>query len=195
LTDKWAIWNDFHLVPYKFFIHRHGLSYHLKSGARISGGYAHVYQSTAAESQFNRDEKRWWFQVQHQYPLNQKWAVRLRYRHDMRFREIIVNGLATENEFFNHRLRFQSTFSRNLLTLNSGSSINMSLMNEFHYDMGKDVRNRTNQNRTALSFSLRKGNKSFITGYQLRTIPFSASGLKFFHAFLLRMTQSIDLRN
>jgi hypothetical protein len=194
VSDKIAIWNDFHLVPYKFFIHRHGLSYHFKSGARFSGGYAHLYQSTSAEDQFNRDENRWWYQIQQRLSLAPKWGLNLRFRHDMRWREVIVNGLATEDELFNHRLRFQTTFSRSLTTFKSGSVLSASLMNEYHYNIGGDLPSRTDQNRTALFVSLRKGNKNFITGYQLRTIPFAAQGRTYLHGFVLRMTHAIDLR-
>lgn len=194
LNEKWAIWNDFHLVPYKFFIHRHGLSYYLSNGVRFSGGYAHLYQNTTATNQFDRDERRYWWQAQQWVKLPSDFSLSIRFRHDMRFREVIMNGFATNEELFNHRLRFQTTLIKRLTTLVSGAQLNASLMNEFHYNVGGDLPNQVNQNRTGFFLSLRKGGLNYITGYQVRTVPYTSVGTRFLHGFILRLSHSIDLR-
>lgn len=196
LNDRISIWNDAHFVPYNFIIHRHGMSYHFKNGARLSGGYAHLYQAPPLGGGFDRDEMRPWWQIQHALPLSKKWLLGLRFRHDMRFREQIVSGLVNEDTFlFNHRFRFLTNFRLFLPNKNPAYRLHLNFRNEYHHDIGADVHNGMNQNRTALMLGIAMKDRTILTGYQVRTFELRATdSFRYNHGFVFWFIQNFDIR-
>ena len=168
INEKWGIWNDFHVVPNLFFIHRHGLNYQVNPNLRISGGYAHLYSKTSASTNFDRNEHRPWWQAQLNKPLNGGYSLNFRFRHDFRFREVVSAGLATEDWFFTHRFRFQVNLRKRLDSFLGSQNFHLNVRNEYHYNISRDIPNGMDQNRSAILLGHSKGKRTILSGYMLR---------------------------
>lgn len=185
LNERWGIWNDFHVVPDLFFIHRHGLNYQATKNLRVSGGYAHLYARTSGNASFERNEHRPWFQFQLNKPLNTTYSLNFRFRHDMRFREIVSDGFATEEWLFTHRSRFQVNLRKKLDNFMGSMNFHLNARNEFHYNFGGDLPNGMDQNRTAFLLGHSKGKRTILSGYMLRSFTNQPAN----HAFVLWVVQ------
>ena len=64
LSEKYSLWNDFHLVTNSFFISRHGLTRHFGKALSLSGGYAWLRTSTSFSDHLIRQEHRPWLQLE-----------------------------------------------------------------------------------------------------------------------------------
>jgi len=169
VNEKWGIWNDFHLVPNLFFIHRHGINYKPIPNLRITAGYAHLYTKTSGNAAFDRNEHRPWWQAQFNKPLKGGYALNFRMRHDFRFREVVVAGLATEDFLFTNRFRFQVNLRKRLDSFMGSPNYHLNIRNEFHYNISPDIPNGMDQNRSAILLGHSKGKRTILSGYMLRS--------------------------
>lgn len=169
VNERWGIWNDFHLVPNLFFIHRHGINYKPTRNLRITVGYAHLYTKTSANPNFDRNEHRPWWQAQLNKPLNGGYSLNFRMRHDLRFREVVVGGFASDEWLFTHRFRFQVNLRKRINAFLGSPNYHINVRNEFHYNLSSDIPNGMDQNRSAVLLGHSKGKRTVLSGYMLRT--------------------------
>lgn len=120
----------------------------------------------------------------------------MRFRHDMRFRERIVAGDQVDGDFlFNHRLRLLTNFRYHLPNKNPRYRLHLNFRNEYHHDIGRDVINGMNQNRTALMLGIAMKDRTILTGYQVRTFELrNVDAYRYTHGFVVWFIQNFDLR-
>lgn len=189
LSEKYALWNDFHLVTQSFFISRHGLTRHFGKNLSLSGGYAWLRTSTPFSDRLIRQEHRPWLQVEWATRLSPKSRYRLRLRYDSRFRKRI-EGMAFGDDFIHqNRLRLMNSLRFQIRELGEGKSLHFNVMNEtiLHFGQGIDGL-RLDQNRSYLLGGISFANTTLMGGYHLRVLP-GAAFTYFQHGITLWVVQ------
>jgi hypothetical protein len=171
LNKRIAVWNDAHLVPQAFWLNRHGLTYRFNENHSFTGGYAYVRTATSFTRQLVRDEHRPFFQFVSRFKPTDNLSMRLRYRHDFRFRRDIEGGQLIDDFMFYHRLRFMADIRRNLKTFANGNRLQFTIMNELLFNAGSSVQNQVDQNRLYALLDITFDNFTVFFGYHWRHIP------------------------
>ncbi|MBP8240653.1 MAG: DUF2490 domain-containing protein [Saprospiraceae bacterium] len=193
LSEKYSLWNDFHLVTNSFFISRHGLTRHFGKALSLSGGYAWLRTSTSFSNHLIRQEHRPWMQLEWVTKLSPKNNYRIRLRYDSRFRKRI-EGMAFGDDFIHqNRLRLMNSLRFQLRELGQGKSLHFNVMNEtlFHFGQGIDGF-RLDQNRSYLLAGISITHTTFMGGYHLRVLPGTGS-TSFQHGITLWVVQRFGL--
>ncbi len=174
INEKWAIWNDFHLVPTGFWANRHGMIYRTGDYSAFAGGYAFITTATPFTSRLTRSEHRPWWQWQIAKPWNEQRAWRARIRYDRRIRRDITTEGYTGEWIAYNRWRLMLSASQRLKVLPGGYTLHLHLMNEILVNNGRQFSGETlDQNRTYLLAAIRKGQLQVMAGGHVRTIPAS----------------------
>lgn len=193
LSEKYALWNDFHFVTNSFFISRHGLTRQFGKDLSISGGYAWLRTATSFSDRLIRQEHRPWLQMEWAARLSPKNRFRLRLRYDSRFRKRI-EGMALGDDFIHqNRLRVMNSLRFQIREMGEGKSLHFNVMNEtlFHFGQGIDGL-RLDQNRSYLLGGVSMGNTTVMGGYHLRVLPGTAS-TNFQHGITMWVVQRFGL--
>jgi hypothetical protein len=174
LSDKIAIWNDFHFVPNGFYGLRTGLTYHLASNTNITAGYAFLGLPDGSQTNgLNRQEHRPWGQMIITNPIAKNWSNTLRIRYDARFKQDIIDSQLSESYTFNNRLRFLVSFRKQFPNLKFGDDWQpfINLSDELHFNFGKAiVYNYMDQNRVTFTLGAKHNNFSAQIGYMNRFV-------------------------
>lgn len=194
LTDKVALWNDFHFVPRSFFINRHGLTYSLHKNAKLSGGYAWVVTATSFSQKLIRDEHRLWYQLDTRTPLTDKLSFRFRWRHDFRFRQRLAAAEVLDDRIMYQRLRIMTGFRYTFKRLPESRSLHFNVLDEVLYNAGAQVRNGLDQNRLYLMLGHTQPGFTVMGGYDWRAFPRVDRPYHFRHGFTIWVIHTLDLR-
>jgi hypothetical protein len=196
ITDKYSLWNDFHLVPEGFCVVRTGLTRHFPN-ASITGGYAFLWLPPGSgKTSLTRLEHRPWGQVQFNTRLSEKYALTQRIRYDARFREKVIDGEIVDGFGFNHRVRFLVSVKRMLLTdATRAAKPYISVSDEVLLNFGKEVSfNTFDQNRLSLALGLQTANTQYQLGFMNRFVQTGPDRYTLNHTLVLWITQKFDLR-
>lgn len=194
ISEKLYLWNDFHFVPKSFFVSRHGLSYELAQGLRISGGYAWVQVSVQGNAKLERKEHRPWAQIEWRKKLAENYSLRMRYRHDWRYRQEVEGGQVQEQYSLTQRKRLMLGLRRELGHWGK-AAIHIDILNEFLLNNNKARGFHIDQNRSYLLFGYRRASFTLLCGYDLRLIPNSSGRLATIrHGLTLWLIHSMNWR-
>ena len=170
IKGNWSFWNDFHYVPQGFFASRQGISYRVHPQVQMTVGYAWVTTATPSTTALVRPEHRPWGQIEWRRPLSAKYGLRLRYRHDWRFRRALMDGEVQDNYIQVQRYRFMFGLQRLLKLDSKGRRWQLNLLNELLLQTGQGVSHPLDQNRSYLLLSLSQGSWTWMGGYDFRLI-------------------------
>lgn len=196
ISDKYSVWNDFHLVPEGFAVVRTGLTRNFPK-ASITGGYAFLWLPPGSgNTSLTRLEHRPWGQVQFTLPVSGRISVIQRVRYDARFREKVAHGEVVDGYNFNHRVRFLVTVKR---VLNDDPSKTVkpyvSLSNEVLLNFGKEVSYNTfDQNRLSLAVGMQTPKTQYQLGFMNRFVQTGPARYTLNHTVVLWVTQKFDLQ-
>lgn len=198
LSDKYAIWNDFHYVPNGFFVARTGLTRFFHQNLNLTAGYAYLSIPTQNEGiTLDRNEHRPWMQMVANHKVSNKLQMINRIRYDMRFRQDFANGELLDSYTFNHRLRMLISMRFPLVGQKFiGKTPFINLSNEVLVNFGKSVTNNyLDQNRTWLTFGVPFEGISFQVGYMHRFVqlPRDQQFVRN-HTLILWVTHHFDFR-
>jgi len=194
LSEKFALWNDFHYVTNTFFVSRHGLTYFISPKFDVSGGYAYVITNTSFSDNLIRPENRAWGQVVSRFPINDRLRLQVRYRHDYRSRKMVLNQEVIDDRIVYHRIRFMSALRFQIKTLNNGVKWHFDIMDEFLYNVGAQVNNGTDQNRLYLLNGLTGKNYTLLAGYHWRAIPTGNNNYLYRHGLTVWAIHFIEFK-
>lgn len=198
LSDRYALWNDFHYVPNGFFVARTGITRSFFQKLYLTSGYAYLNIPTSSKGiELNRTEHRPWMQLAANHGINESLTMINRLRYDMRFRQNFAEGELYDNFTFNHRLRLLLGLRFHFQNLNlfEGTPF-VNISNEVLVNFGKNIQaNHFNQNRTWLTLGLRFENISVQLGYMHRFVKL-AQDQNFVrnHTLVIWISQRFDLR-
>lgn len=195
VADKWSVWQDYHLVPESFAVARYGLTYKLTPRVQMTGGLGFVWTSTAFTNDLVRREYRPWGQVVGQTRLGARLAGQLRFRYDSRHRQRIAEGSLLDEYGRYSRLRLMARLRWTLHTLPNGDLFHLSLMDEVLYDVGREVTNGLDQNRSYLLLGFTHEQYTLLGGYHVRMVPQDAGGMRYNHGLTLWFLHTIDIRH
>lgn len=197
ISDKYSVWNDFHLVPEGFGVVRTGLTRHLAKTS-ITGGWALLWLTPGSgNNMLTRLEHRPWGQLQFNMPVSEKLSLTQRIRYDARFRERVANGEVVDGFGFNHRVRFLVSLKR-LLANDETKTVKpyVSVSNEVLLNFGKEISYNTfDQNRISVAFGLQTPKTQYQLGFMNRFVQNNPSRFTANHTLLLWVTQKFDLRS
>ncbi|MBS9525392.1 DUF2490 domain-containing protein [Litoribacter alkaliphilus] len=193
VTEKWAVWNDFHWATTSFFVSRHGLTYFFSPNLSASGGYAWVTTATSFSEKLIRDEHRPWGQVVGNFWLSEEVSYQLRFRYDARFRQKIEGQEVLQDRLFYNRLRFMATLRIPVHTINSQTNVQLRIMDEILYNAGGQIDNGIDQNRLYILPTFTYRNLSVLAGYHWRLIPSSGRTLNR-HGLSFWVIHNMDFR-
>ena len=171
LTPRVAIWNDFHFMAQSFFVSRHGLTYTLSPQSRLSGGYAWLATATSFSQRLIRHEHRLWWQIDNRFPLTDRLSLRLRFRHDIRYRQALQGEEVLDSWIMYHRLRLMPGIRYTLRKLPNQRSVHLNVLDEVLVNLGGQVRNGLDQNRLYLLLGHSRPGLTILGGYDNRLIP------------------------
>ncbi|WP_143962810.1 DUF2490 domain-containing protein [Litoribacter populi] len=193
VSEKWAIWNDFHWATTSFFVNRHGLTYFFDPKVSISGGYAYVVTATSFSDRLIRNEHRPWGQVVGNFWINDQISYQLRFRYDARFRQMVEGINVLDDRLFYNRLRFMATVRIPIHTINSHTNIQLRIMDEILYNAGGKIHNGIDQNRLYILPTFTYRNLSVLAGYHWRVIP-QTNNTVFRHGLTFWLIHNMDFR-
>lgn len=199
ISEKYAIWNDFHYVPDGFFVARTGLTRRFFQNMNLTAGYAYLsLPVTSNEVKLNRNEHRPWAQVVVNHKVSNKLYMTNRLRYDMRFRQDFGEGELFDSFSFNHRVRMLIGVRIPLKgeEIKSGTPF-LNVSNEILMNYGRNVSspNYLDQNRFWVNFGWQFDNLSVQLGYMNRFVqPPNRTQMIRNHTLLLWVTQSFDFR-
>lgn len=196
ITDRYSLWNDFHLVPEGFAVARTGLTRHFHN-TTLTGGYAYLWLPPGSgNTSLTRSEHRPWGQLQFNIPVNKSLSLTQRIRYDARFREKVANGEITDGYTFNHRVRFLVSVKK-ILGTETGKSIRpyVSASNEVLLNFGKEVAYNTfDQNRISLAIGIQTPATQYQLGFMNRFVQNAPERYTLNHTLVLWITQKFDFR-
>lgn len=194
VSEKYALWNDFHFVNHAFLLSRHGITRNLGKGLSLSGGYAWVRTSTSFSNRLIRQEHRPWFQLEWTTPLSPKNSYRLRFRYDNRFRQRISGTELADDFILQNRLRLMNSIRLMAKDLGAGKSLHINIMNETLLQFGQGIDGlRLDQNRSYLLGGISIPHTTILGGYHVRILP-GAGATRFQHGITMWVVQRFDLR-
>ncbi len=195
ISDKYSVWNDFHLVPEGFGVVRTGLTRHFENTS-VTGGYAFLWLTPGSGNRsLSRIEHRPWGQIQFNVPVSGKYSLTQRIRYDARFREKVDNGEVVDGFGFNHRVRFLVSVKR-VLTNDETKTIKpyVSISNEVLLNFGQEVTYNTfDQNRISVAVGLQTPKTQYQLGFMNRFVQNGPSRYTANHTLVLWVTQKFDL--
>jgi hypothetical protein len=195
LSNRFALWNDVHMVPQSFFAYRNGLTYSLTKNFDVTAGYAWVTTATSFSTKLIRDEHRPWGQVIGRFTLQPKITYQVRFRYDARFRRELEFGNSLGDDFlFYNRLRFFSSVRFKLKRLPNDKILHLNILEEYLINAGKNAPNLFDQNRTFVMLGITKNQYTIQAGYHLRILPQGANGYRFNHGATIWFIHNLDLR-
>lgn len=206
LSDKWGLWDDFHLRTKEDFfdslstgIARVGLTYYLKDNTKLTAGYAYVNHFPAdAHPDISQPEHRPWQQVQwhNRFP---KLRIMQWVRLEERFRRKIKDSdELAEGYNFNYRIRYNMmlNFAFNKKPF-AAKTISYAINNEIHLNFGKEITYNTfDQNRLFVGFHYHTTSHDFLQfGYMyLYQQLASGNSYRYIHAARISYFHNLDLR-
>ena len=184
LSEKYSLWNDWHIVPTSFFLSRHGVTRHLSPQVSVSGGYAWGLLTTpgSGSDRLDRFEHRPWAQLLMNLPLGTKYTFSHRLRYDARFRQNVTNGETDTGFVFNHRVRYMMAFRRPLTGIRLWNETPFAIVgNEVLVNFAPQITgNQLDQVRTWIMFGYQLPSMTIQAGYMYRYVPASAPAT-FYH--------------
>ena len=182
LPSRWDLFFDSHFVPETFFVLRGGLTYRWETGPSITGGYARLW-TDPGDGSLTRDEHRPWAQIFLPFRFSDTWSVSQRIRYDLRVRERVRNGEATDEWMVQQRLRFQTSATYWLAERPRGRGL-VQLADEVLLNFGNEAGpNFLDQNRLSLMVGWVWKTWTFRVGYMDRFVP-GPTGVNPYHQHL-----------
>lgn len=196
INEKWAVWNDFHLVPTAFWANRHGMIYRTGKYSAFAGGYAFITTATPFTSRLTRSEHRPWWQFQIAKPWNEQRAWRARIRYDRRIRRDISTEWYKGEWLAYNRWRLMLSASQRLKVMPNGYTLHLHLMNELLVNNGRQFNGETlDQNRTYLLAAIHTGRVQVMAGGHVRSIPASGGIWNFRYGMTVWVIHNFDLKD
>jgi hypothetical protein len=196
ITERIAIWNDFHFVPKGFWVARTGLTWQWQN-ASVTGGFAYLgLPLSASNRSLRRNEYRPWAQITwNTVPQNDsRFTLNTRIRYDARFRQDVENGNLTEEYPFTNRVRVALSARYKLKPLGKNWQPFLNAGTELLLNFGKHVTfNTFDQFRINGTIGISTGSVSLQSGYMYRLVqtgPFSYVGN---HTLLCWVNHRINL--
>ncbi len=194
LNGKYALWNDFHLVPEGFALVRTGLTRNF-TNASVTGGYAFLWLPSGAANELKRHEHRPWGQVQFTVPTGRRTVFIQRIRYDARFRQNMTAGEPDDGFSLTHRVRALSilkySFGRNENTLRPY----VSLSDEILINFGNEVTYNTfDQNRLSIAVGVQAPRIQYQLGLMNRYVQTGPATFALNHTIVVWVTQKFDFR-
>jgi hypothetical protein len=189
--NHWSAWNDVHWANQSFFMARHGITRHFPLNFSATAGYAWLF--LGVNGSLERPEHRPWGQITWNNPSSNRVQWSLRYRHDVRFRQNILDNTLVPGFQSNQRLRFMS--SVRIPILNSNSHKNKPFLSfaqecilstPSYHSLGLD------QQRVWAMFGLAFSNTHLQMGYMFRYQPDQS---RIFHHFTCWVNARFDLNH
>ncbi len=194
LNEKYALWNDFHLVPEGFALVRTGLTRNFTNVA-VTGGYALLWLPTGSDNQLRRHEHRPWGQAQFTIPTGRRMTFIQRIRYDARFRENVTAGEPDDGFSLTHRVRSLSILKYNLGKGNNSVRPYVSLSNEILINFGKEITYNTfDQNRISIAFGVAAPHTQYQLGLMSRYVQTGPASFTNNNTLVLWVTQKFDFR-
>jgi hypothetical protein len=194
LSEKYAVWNDVHVVPQAFAIVRTGLTRTLSNNVAATAGYAYLWLPIKVGSDaLRRNEHRPWAQLQFNAPLSKGWSFTQRTRYDARFRENIRDGEVVDGYAFNHRVRFLISIKR-VLGDAQRSRPYLGASNETLLNFGKEVASSFDQNRLMVFAGIQHRQVQYQLGLMNRYVQTGPSKFALNHTVVVWVVQKFDLR-
>lgn len=194
LSEKYALWNDVHVVPEAFAIVRTGLTRTITENVAATGGYAYLWLPVKPGSEsLQRHEHRPWAQLQFNMPLSKGWSFTQRVRYDARFRENVLDGEVIDGYTFNHRVRFLISIKK-LLGNAERARPYVGASNETLINFGKEVTSSFDQNRLSVFAGLQHRQVQYQVGLMNRYAQTGPSTFALNHTVVFWVIQKFDLR-
>lgn len=194
LSEKYALWNDFHYVPEGFALIRTGLTRNFGNAA-VTGGYAFLWLPFGPDNHLKRHEHRPWGQAQFTIPTGRRTTFIQRIRYDARFRENISPGESDERFSLTHRVRSLSILKYPFGNTNNKLRPYASLSDEIMVNFGKEVTyNNFDQNRISIALGIAGLHTQYQLGLMSRYVQTGPSKFTINNTLVLWVTQKFDFR-
>lgn len=196
ISERYSIWNDFHLVPEGFAVVRTGLTRHMPKTS-VTAGYAYLWLPPGSGNvRLVRHEHRPWAQLQFNLPVAGPYSFIQRVRYDARFRQNVSNGEVLDGYAFNHRVRFLMSLKRTLGRTEGKTVIPyVALSNEVLLNFGREITNNTfDQNRLSLSLGVQTKKTQYQLGFMNRFVQSGPARFTTNNTVVLWVTQKFDIK-
>jgi len=199
-APKYSLWNDFHYATEGFLVLRTGITRHFLNSLSITGGFAFARLPMGpANPSLQRKEYRPWAQILFNSDLGNGFGFTNRIRYDMRFREVLLEGLPIDNNYvLTHRMRYLVSFQKKIPEWKTGQAIPfISVANEVLVNFGEYVvYNHLDQNRLSFTVGFTWNQLEVRTGYMNRFVQLPV-GNEFvtYHTLILWFSQRFKTKD